>query len=321
MPKVSIIVPNYNHSRFLKQRLDSIFNQTYEDFEVILLDDASTDDSVKILTEYAAHEKVSHFIVNKENSGSPFKQWQKGIDLANGEFIWIAESDDYCKESFLERVVTPLMDNSNCVLSYSQSMAVDGTNRELGTLDKGLKFQDNERWKTDFLNSGDSEVYHYLQHINTIPNASGVVFKHEVAEKIANEYLEMKYFGDWYFWIQVLRHGSISFVSYPLNCFRKHLQTTRSEKHSSAVKKRLQEELKILYDIFCNLEGFDSRTTADRIQQLLIQYYARVPALKIISGFYNDEFAPLPKRLLGSIKFSLLIRRFRARIKYQLSFF
>ena len=80
-PKVSIIVPNYNHARFLTQRLESIFNQTYQDFEVILLDDGSTDNSVEILEKYGKNDKVSALIFNIENSGSTFKQWVKGIGV------------------------------------------------------------------------------------------------------------------------------------------------------------------------------------------------------------------------------------------------
>ena len=111
MPKISIIVPNYNHSSFLNERLDSIFNQTFQDFEVILLDDKSTDNSTEILRHYTQNEKVSHFIINKKNSGSPFKQWKKGIELAKGEFIWIAESDDTCDLNFLEEQIKALQQN------------------------------------------------------------------------------------------------------------------------------------------------------------------------------------------------------------------
>jgi len=91
-PLLSIIVPNYNHAVFLPQRLDSIFNQTFQDFEVILLDDQSPDNSVEILQQYAQkyRDKVAHFITNDQNTGNPFVQWKKGIELARGEFIWIA---------------------------------------------------------------------------------------------------------------------------------------------------------------------------------------------------------------------------------------
>ena len=74
---VSIILPNYNHAPYLQERLDSIFGQTHQNFEVIILDDASTDESLSILKPYQAHPKVSHFVLNKKNSGSPFKQWKK----------------------------------------------------------------------------------------------------------------------------------------------------------------------------------------------------------------------------------------------------
>lgn len=108
---VSIILPNFNHGIYLKDRLDSIFNQTYQDFEVIILDDASTDNSLSILNAYKKHAKVSHFIVNTENSGSPFKQWKKGLTLAKGDFIWISESDDFCELNFLETQLKHLKDH------------------------------------------------------------------------------------------------------------------------------------------------------------------------------------------------------------------
>src|ERR1700712_406276 len=94
-PKVSVIVPNYNHMLYLKQRIDSILAQTYRDFEVILLDDASVDGSVKILEHYRYNLKVKHIVLNTQNSGSTFAQWEKGLQLAQGDWVWIAESDDY----------------------------------------------------------------------------------------------------------------------------------------------------------------------------------------------------------------------------------
>lgn len=114
-PLVSIIVPNYNHSSYLNERLESVFNQSYQNFEVIILDDASTDESVSILNAYRNHPKVSHFIINKENSGSPFKQWKKGLSLAQGDYIWIAESDDFCDLNFLETQLQCLRESAMSV--------------------------------------------------------------------------------------------------------------------------------------------------------------------------------------------------------------
>ncbi len=98
---VTVIVPNYNHAPYLKRRIESILNQTYQDLELIILDDCSNDNSIDIIKQYQNHKKISHIERNEKNSGSPFKQWQKGIELAKGEYIWIAESDDYADPEFL----------------------------------------------------------------------------------------------------------------------------------------------------------------------------------------------------------------------------
>ena len=99
IPVVSVIIPNYNYALYLKKRIESILNQTYTDYELILLDDASTDNSVEILEKYKDNPHVSHILVNEKNSGSPFQQWAKGISLARGKWIWIAEADDVAESN------------------------------------------------------------------------------------------------------------------------------------------------------------------------------------------------------------------------------
>ncbi|AIG97130.1 Lipopolysaccharide biosynthesis protein [Archaeoglobus fulgidus DSM 8774] len=78
-PSITVIVPNYNHEKFLDKRLESIFSQTFQDFEVILMDDASTDSSPEILREWANKRDDVTLILNETNSGSPFKQWVKAL--------------------------------------------------------------------------------------------------------------------------------------------------------------------------------------------------------------------------------------------------
>ena len=84
VPLVSVIVPNYNYSRYLNSRIDSILAQTFSDYELILLDDASTDDSAQVLEQYGGNEHVTHLIVNEKNSGSPFVQWKRGMENISG---------------------------------------------------------------------------------------------------------------------------------------------------------------------------------------------------------------------------------------------
>ena len=120
MPKVSVIVPNYNHAKYLNQRIDSILNQTYTDFELILLDDCSTDDSREVLLSYKEHPKVTHVVFNDKNSNCTFKQWEKGIKLAKGKYIKFLDSDDFLYPDQIEKQLQDLKDELRKVSWTSQ---------------------------------------------------------------------------------------------------------------------------------------------------------------------------------------------------------
>ncbi len=123
IPTVSVIVPNYNHARYLRRRIDSILAQTHSDFELILLDDCSTDDSREILELYAKNPKV-RIEYNAKNSGSAFKQWNKGAQMARGRYVWIAESDDYADPRLLARMVAILEEQPEVTFAYCRSLSV-----------------------------------------------------------------------------------------------------------------------------------------------------------------------------------------------------
>lgn len=221
---VSIIIPNYNHSDYLVCRLESVYNQTYRNFEVILLDDCSTDKSQEILEKYKYHSKTSYCLFNRENSGSPFKQWNKGIKLAKGQFIWIAETDDFCELDFLEKTLKPLMRDVDVAISYCQSTRMDSSGEITGNwLTHTAQFSSNI-FENDFVMQGNQFIENYLIHKNVIPNVSAVLFQKTHLEKIlplANQSY-MKYNADWYYYIQLLCNSKISFLSNSLNHFRYH---------------------------------------------------------------------------------------------------
>ncbi len=74
-PLVSVIIPNYNHALYLDERIQSVLNQSYGHFEVIILDDLSKDNSREVMEKYRDYPHVSHIVYNTENSGSTFKQY------------------------------------------------------------------------------------------------------------------------------------------------------------------------------------------------------------------------------------------------------
>jgi len=230
-------VPNYNHAKYLDQRLTSVFEQTFKDFEVIILDDCSTDDSVAVIEPYLKDARVSHFIVNQENSGSPFKQWKKGIDLAQGKYIWIAESDDWARVDFLETLLPKLGEGHD--FAYCRSVSY---NQEDGKTDNAFWADDLEpgRWLKDFSNDGLEEIKNYLVYKNTVPNASACLFDKEKVS-FSEAVLSMKFTGDWVFWIDLFAKSSIYFCAKELNTFRYSSSATRAQKNNLLEGQRRQE--------------------------------------------------------------------------------
>ena len=216
-PKVSVIIPNYNHAKYLDQRIQSVLNQTYQDFEVIILDDCSPDSGASraVIERYRSNPHVSHIVYNEKNSGSTFIQWQKGFSLAKGEIIWIAESDDWCELNFLE-ILMPLWEqHSDCSIVQSSGYYAWSDRRKL--LDNmGIPDTIEYRDGKDFIKQKMIKSCFY------IPNASAVTFRKDVAMYLPKDYMQYKAAGDRLFWIYMLEHGNICQVNKPLNYFRQH---------------------------------------------------------------------------------------------------
>ena len=221
--RVSVIVPNYNYARHLPLRLQSILEQTYPVFEVIFLDDASSDGSIEVATQFLSAADNHRIISNQENSGSVFRQWRKGLGLASGDLIWIAEADDYCDPRFLERTVGCFERDESVVLAYSQSSQVDESGRTTEA-DYLAYTQDvsEERWRGDYVRDGVDEIRDSLAVKNTIPNVSAVVFKNKGLGDIADAIAGFRIAGDWRFYVWLLQQGKVAFVAEPLNCHRRH---------------------------------------------------------------------------------------------------
>jgi glycosyltransferase involved in cell wall biosynthesis len=235
MPKVSVIIPNYNHASFLRQRIDSVLNQTFQDFEVIILDDCSTDDSINVIELYRIHPKVTHIIYNKKNSGSAFKQWVKGIEISQGKYIWIAESDDWAENNLLEALLYPLESNEALGIAYGNSNWVDDKN----VLKKSLSI-----YQSTFQKNGKQEIIEKLLKYNTIQNASACLIRKEMALKSLSGIENFKACGDWYFYINVLKKSDLYYTAEILNNFRWYRDNTSNNSIKSGLN--IKEGFKIV---------------------------------------------------------------------------
>ena len=248
--KVSVIVPNYNYGKYIKKRIDSICKQTYPIYELIILDDASTDGSADQLKEIVLDMKIKNpemrvrFVGNTKNSGKAMMQWKNGFELAEGDFVWIAEADDLSNRKFLEEVMKAF-DDPEVVLSYTESMIINSA---------GLMIVPNFRWSRDkektghykqsYVKEGCREIEEIMAIRCTIPNVSGVVFRKKAVKlKDLEKAIELTQVGDWYLYARVIEGGKISYNRKSLNKFRIHggSKTAESKKN----RKHYEEVLEI----------------------------------------------------------------------------
>ena len=290
-PTISVIIPNYNHASYLDERIQSVLNQTYQNFEVIILDDKSTDNSLEVINKYKDNPHVAKIIVNEQNSGSPFKQWEKGFKLAKGELIWIAESDDSCEKTFLEKLVKEHIEKNN-VVTFCRSQKMDENGLKYDTFQNGLK---KGNW------NGRDFIQRFLGKGNIITNASSVVFNKKDALSVDTQYKSYKGSGDWLFWIELVQNGYISFIDETLNFFRKHGTNTTEKLYSNGLD--FLEDKKI-FDYLVKKQLINSHSIKSIKRRNLVRFTSY--------PFDNEE---IRKKVLKTWKFSFY-ERFRLYVSF-----
>ena len=299
-PLVSIIIPNYNYARYLRERMDSVLNQTFRDFEVIILDDASTDESLQIIEEYREHPLVTNIVLNKENSGSPFKQWQKGVAMAHGKYIWIAEADDVAELNFLERTVMlaeQYPDTSICHVGFK---IIDSNSCVIK--------KDSNEWRKRCVKGyasfdGVDYAKHNLYWGTCIRNASGALFCREYAIGLIDSmFSTLRYAGDWVFWFEMSMQGRVIEVYEDLNYFRNHgISVTDLGKKEG---KGLKEDILVV-------KYMEDRLKDISLYKRIIRnsfFYKRIKRMKANDSVKEELFCYL-KEMLNVGKNEFLIER------------
>jgi glycosyltransferase involved in cell wall biosynthesis len=123
-PLVSVGIPVYNGENFLEAALDSILTQTYENLEIIISDNASTDSTPAICTRYAARDKRINYVQNDRNLGAA-KNYNLTVELAQGKYFKWAAHDDICAPTFIEQCVAELEREPAAVLAYPKTIVID----------------------------------------------------------------------------------------------------------------------------------------------------------------------------------------------------
>lgn len=283
MPKVSVIVPNYNHEKYLERRLKTIFSQSFTDYELIFLDDASRDNSLNEFRSLIRDREVIE-ITSKNNSGSPFIQWNKGANVAKGEYLWFAESDDWSDSKFLSELINILDNYPNIGIAYCQSNFIDESDKIIGTNLEYTDDLDSELWKNDFVMDGREFCRKFEIYKNPIHNASSALIRKSVWDKVGPADETMIRCGDWMQVVKILEISDIGFKSEHLNCYRNNPLTW---KPSYPLVYTIKDEE---YKIFRYLEENFAVSSSDlnkRLQQLCKEWVGRI--------VYNSEYSEYEK--------------------------
>lgn len=282
---VTIIVPNYNHGRFLIKRLESIYKQTYKNIEVILLDDCSTDNSQDILLNYKKkYPSITRTIFSEKNSGSIFKQLRKGLALAKGKYIWIAESDNWCDIHFIEKLIFSFSDEA-IMLAFSRSDFIQNS----------IKINDTERylmnielpWYRSFSISANDLVKEAFSVKNIIPNVSSTIFRNirNISNEVIEQWEDLTLCRDWIFYLDLIKGGAVYYSAETTNYYRVHERSTSLKIKSSQLYVKEHEKIAIFLEKNYKVPNYSHERHLKELEDHYISYNSD----RSISNWFNIE--------------------------------
>jgi glycosyltransferase involved in cell wall biosynthesis len=277
MPKISVIIPTYNSSRTIGETLQSVFRQTYSDFEILLINDGSTDDLMEVLKDF----KDSRLqILNYENGGLSVAR-NRGIDRASGEYLIFLDADDFWSPDKLESHVN--------ALDYAQK-----TNPKAGVVYSWSYFLDDET-NTCYINHPkryEGAVFPQILENNFLINGSNPMITREAIDSVGYFDSDFQGASDWNYWIRLARQWEYIVIP-ERQVFYRQSRTSMS----SNVPKMEQDQLRVINTIFpslpSNLQSIKSIALSN-IYFYSASLYSRQPPSPEIT-------AQLRKKLLQAI--------------------
>lgn len=210
MPIISVIMPSYNHERYINDAINSVISQGIENLELIVVDDFSSDDSQHIIRELADKDCRIKAVFHSENEGIA-RTINDGIKTARGKYIAMMASDDMFKQGAFEKVIAVLESSEDCGVALLDGECIDHRNRRIGVLFSELYRKPSTERGSFFR---DLVIGNFV--------CTGVVRK-SIIEKYQIFYNEeLKYLNDWLFWLDLSSVCDFVFINEPLYFYRIH---------------------------------------------------------------------------------------------------
>lgn len=225
-PLVSIITPSYNQGKFIRETIESVLSQDYEDIEYIIIDGGSTDNTVDIVKEY---KNRLTFIMEQDNGQS--NAINKGFKMAKGEIVAWLNSDDVYESCCIRRVVEEFEKNTKLGLLYGEGYIIDENSNKIRIFEHTQEF---DYWK--LVNFWD-----YIMQPTTF-------FKKTYLKKVGYLDEQLHYCMDWDLWIKLAAVAEVKYIPDLLACSREYADT----KTNTGGDKRLEE-------IVCLLQKYSGK--------------------------------------------------------------
>jgi glycosyltransferase involved in cell wall biosynthesis len=263
-PKVTFVIPCYNLGHYLAECVDSLLSQTYDNFEVLIMDDCSPDETPEVAQSFK-DARVKH-IRNKNNLGH-LNNYNRGIELARGEYVWLISADDRLRRPYALARYLGLADVRSTI-GYVISPGVEmenGIETRLGVYSV-LSNHDTVLGGHEFLGT--------LLNSNSIIAASGMVRK-SCYDSWGAFPLNMPYAGDWYLWCLFAMHTDVGYIAEPLVNYRAHPMSMTNSLLQTNIETCAADDTAVLWEIKRKAEQAGFGAVVRRSRHAIAYNYAR----------------------------------------------
>ena len=235
-PAVSIVLPTYNGSRYLAGSLQSCLEQTYEDFELVIVDDCSTDDTPKIIADFAARDPRIRASRNETNLRLP-KSLNAGFAMSRGRYLTWTSDDNFYRPNALQEMVSVMEREADVGLVYTPQTYIDKNGRAVGPSCFG----------------GPPDALAYSN-----PVGASFLYRREVYKQVGDYSAEMFLVEDWDYWIRIAEKFRLRLLPQDLYLYRIHdesLSRQKLENCQRTTRKLLEHYLPRMKWAFARGEG------------------------------------------------------------------
>lgn len=236
-PKVSVCIPSYNYADYISYAIESVISQTYENIELIIIDDCSLDNTDEVVSKYLSIDKRISYYKNDNNVGM-VANWNLCLQKASGDYVKILCADDLLEPDCIEKCVKVFADNPTVTVVASARLLIDKDSNPIGSLAFSCKYQ---------LMPGPRVIRKCFFAGNVIGEPTAILFRKKDCKRLFNA--NYKQLTDLEMWFYLLEQGDFAFLPEKLCKFRRHEEQTTLRNVSSLTF--IDDEI-LLHDDYIN---------------------------------------------------------------------